>query len=183
MKKTIILFALAIAFMSCNKNTTTTKEFKTAYIDTSKLMKESAENKDIQTKYKEKAQKICSVMKERITFPNDLWEQGKVFFEPPKTFDQTIIAKRLNSDAIKVLTAYRDELKKGSNVVAEDAKQLLETVTARLEIKTGSILQALRMALTGAGTGPDLMMTIEIIGNVESASRLDYALNNIKIVA
>src|SRR6218665_3868289 len=54
MKKTILLFAFAIAIISCNK-ATDTKEFKTAYIDTSKLMEESTEAKDIEAKYKDKA--------------------------------------------------------------------------------------------------------------------------------
>lgn len=53
-KKTVILFALAISFFSCNK-TTEVKEFKTAYIDTSKLMEESTEAKDIAEKYKDKS--------------------------------------------------------------------------------------------------------------------------------
>ena len=54
MKKTIFLFAFAITLISCNK-TTETKEFKTAYIDTSKLMEESTEAKDIEAKYKDKS--------------------------------------------------------------------------------------------------------------------------------
>src|SRR6478672_3951136 len=54
MKKTLILFVFALAIISCNK-TTETKEFKTAYIDTSKLMTESTEAKDIEAKYKDKA--------------------------------------------------------------------------------------------------------------------------------
>ena len=54
-KKTIILFAIAIAIISCNKTTTETKEFKTAYVDTSKLMDESTEAKDIGAKYKDKS--------------------------------------------------------------------------------------------------------------------------------
>lgn len=53
-KKTVIFFALAIAIISCNK-TTETKEFKTAYVDTSKLMEESIEAKDIEAKYKDKS--------------------------------------------------------------------------------------------------------------------------------
>jgi outer membrane protein len=53
-KKTVILFAFAIAIISCNK-ATQTKEFKTAYIDTSKLMEESTEAKDIEAKYKDRA--------------------------------------------------------------------------------------------------------------------------------
>jgi len=53
-EKTVILFAFAIAITSCNK-TTEAKDFKTAYIDTSKLMEESTEAKDIEAKYKDKA--------------------------------------------------------------------------------------------------------------------------------
>ena len=53
-KKTVNLFALAIVFISCNK-TAEIKEFKTAYIDTSKLMDESTEAKDIGAKYKDKS--------------------------------------------------------------------------------------------------------------------------------
>lgn len=52
--KTVILFALALSLISCNK-TTEVKEFKTAYIDTSKLMEESTEAKDIAEKYKDKS--------------------------------------------------------------------------------------------------------------------------------
>lgn len=54
MKKTVILFALAISILSCNK-TAETKEFKTAYIDTAKLMEESTEAKDIEAKFKDKS--------------------------------------------------------------------------------------------------------------------------------
>lgn len=53
-KKTVILFAFAITIISCNK-TIEAKEFKTAYIDTSKLMDESTEAKDIGAKYKDKS--------------------------------------------------------------------------------------------------------------------------------
>lgn len=54
-KKTLILFALSFVIISCNKTATETKEFKTAYIDTSKLMEESIEAKDIEAKYKDKS--------------------------------------------------------------------------------------------------------------------------------
>lgn len=55
MKKIIAVIALSVAFVSCNQSTVETKDFKTAYIDTSKLMDESTEAKDIEAKYKDKA--------------------------------------------------------------------------------------------------------------------------------
>ncbi|MEO0045178.1 MAG: hypothetical protein RL705_369 [Bacteroidota bacterium] len=65
MKKTVILFALAITLISCNK-TTESKEFKTAYIDTSKLMDESTEAKDIGEKYKDKSKVMGSQLEVEV---------------------------------------------------------------------------------------------------------------------
>ncbi|WP_284651031.1 OmpH family outer membrane protein [Flavobacterium terrisoli] len=65
MKKTVLLVALAISIISCNK-TTESKEFKTAYIDTSKLMAESTEAKDIEAKYKDKAKVMGSQLEVEV---------------------------------------------------------------------------------------------------------------------
>jgi glutamyl-tRNA synthetase len=125
---------------------------------------------------KEKAIKVARVMKERATFPKDFWEQGKFLFYPPTSFDETIASKKWNDDAIKVIAAFREELTKLTTLDAVVAKTTLEQVTSRLGIGTGKILQALRLSLTGAGAGPDLMMIMEIIGRDEVISRMDYAL-------
>ncbi len=53
---------MAAAIISCN-NSTDAKEFKTAYIDTNKLLDESTEKKDIEEKYKAKADVMDSRLK------------------------------------------------------------------------------------------------------------------------
>ncbi|WP_298397469.1 OmpH family outer membrane protein [Flavobacterium sp.] len=62
MKKIIVGLAMAAAIISCN-NSTDAKEFKTAYIDTNKLLDESTEKKDIEEKYKAKADVMDSRLK------------------------------------------------------------------------------------------------------------------------
>lgn len=63
MKKIVLVAGLALAIISCNNNASTTKTssadqtnstagFKTAYIDTEKLMKEYQEFKDFEAKFK-----------------------------------------------------------------------------------------------------------------------------------
>ena len=42
-------------------------------------------------------------------------------------------------------------------------------------------MQALRVAVTGNGSGPDLMITMEILGKDELVKRLEYALTNLKV--
>jgi glutamyl-tRNA synthetase len=131
----------------------------------------------------EKIERICAALRERITYPQDLWEQGKIFFHAPKMFDEQIVSKKWNDDAVKVLSAFKEEIKVLKSLSAEAAKITLESVTAKLGIKTGQILQALRMSLTGGASGPDLMITMEIIGADEVVNRIGFALDNLKVKA
>lgn len=57
MKKSIVIIALAFSIISCNKEAEV-KELKTAYVDTSKLMEEYTEAKDIGEKYKAKSEEM-----------------------------------------------------------------------------------------------------------------------------
>ncbi len=129
----------------------------------------------------EKAEKICFALRERITFPHDLWEQGKIFFSAPNAFDQQIVAKKWNLDAVRTLRGFIEEIKVTQPFSADAAKLLLEKVTEELGIKTGQILQPLRMSLTGGASGPDLMLTMEILGKEETVNRIKYALENLPV--
>jgi glutamyl-tRNA synthetase len=125
--------------------------------------------------------KIVQLMRDRITFPKDLWEQGKFLFKAPDTFDQSVVNKRWNEDAVKVLSAYKKAIEGATTFDSTVAKNTLDEVTGTLGIGTGKILQAMRLALTGQGGGPDLMMIMEIIGRQEVVSRIDYALSSLKV--
>jgi glutamyl-tRNA synthetase len=129
----------------------------------------------------EKAEKICRALRDRITYPQDLWMQGKVFFFAPTKFDEQVVSKKWNADAVKVLTAFKDKVKLIPNLTGDLAKATLENVTSQLGIKTGQILQALRMSITGESSGPDLMMTMEIIGAGEVVKRIQYSLDTLTV--
>ena len=129
---------------------------------------------------RDKALKIVSAMRDRVTFPQDFWEQGRFFFFPPEAYDESIVSKRWNADAVKVFFAYRDALAEVELLDSAAAKATLERVTAALGIGTGKILQALRLVITGVGGGPDLMMIMEIIGKTEVIQRIDHALKTLQ---
>lgn len=65
MKKIVVVIAIAIAIVSCNK-TTEAKDFKTAYIDTNKVLDESTESKDIKAKYEAIAEEKGARLKVEI---------------------------------------------------------------------------------------------------------------------
>lgn len=66
MKKPFILFAFALSIIACNK-ASDIKEVKTAYVDTSKLLEESTQAKDIEAKYKDKSKVMGSQLDAEVT--------------------------------------------------------------------------------------------------------------------
>lgn len=55
MKKALVIIAVSISLVACNKPAEV-KEVKTAYVDTSELMKQYTEAKDLEAKYKAQAE-------------------------------------------------------------------------------------------------------------------------------
>ena len=66
MKKALVIIALSVLAVSCNK-TAEVKEVKTAYVDTSVLMKEYTEAKDLEAKYKAQAEEKGRQLQAEIT--------------------------------------------------------------------------------------------------------------------
>ena len=66
MRKSILIIALAISIVSCNTKTTEVKEVKTAYVDTSKLLEEYIEAKDIEAKYKTKSDEMGKELENEV---------------------------------------------------------------------------------------------------------------------
>lgn len=129
---------------------------------------------------REKAIQVSGLMKERVTFPSEIWTNAKFFYEAPQRYDEKIVNKKWTEEAVSVLKAYADALRKhASELNAEEAKTVLEQVLEELGVSMGRVMQALRLAVTGEGSGPDLMPTIEVLGKDETASRIENALQKL----
>ncbi|MTI31855.1 glutamate--tRNA ligase [Xanthovirga aplysinae] len=127
----------------------------------------------------EKVVKIIGEMKERVTFSNDFWAEGKYFFVSPESYDEKVVKKKWNIEAVTALTAYKDALTNIENLNADLAKETLEKALAENNIKIGRVMQAVRLAITGVGAGPDLMNIIEIIGKEETINRIDKVVDRL----
>ena len=128
---------------------------------------------------RQKAESICGLLKERISFPYEFWSNGQYFFFPPRDFDQKVIRKKWNEEAKLILADYKESLQNSDTLTADLALNILNDVLEKHEVGLGKVMQALRLVITGKGGGPDLMGIIAVLGAGEVASRIEYALNNI----
>jgi glutamyl-tRNA synthetase len=128
----------------------------------------------------EKTDKIADLLKERIVFAQDLWSEGKFFFEAPVSYDESVVASKWTGEAVKVITEFKTALAALPAVSADSAKNTLNEVLEKNGVKMGKVLQALRLAITGVGAGPDLMHIIELLGKEEVVKRIDAALSTLQ---
>ncbi|TAG54793.1 MAG: glutamate--tRNA ligase [Cytophagales bacterium] len=116
--------------------------------------------------------RICALLKERVMFLKDLPNEATYFYQTPTSYDAELWAAKWNDEAKLVATEWKKALETETNFVAEQIKHHIHDITEKNGIKMGKVMQAMRLAMTGVGAGPDLMQIIEIIGKVETLKRL-----------
>lgn len=127
----------------------------------------------------ETAEKIVGLVKERAVFYKDLWTEAEFIFVRPTAYDESVAASKWNTDAVKVLTDYQAAVAAAAPLTHDSAKALLNEILEKHGLKIGKVMQAVRLAVTGRGAGPDLMHIMEILGNQETAERIGHALQTL----
>ena len=124
---------------------------------------------------------IVSLIKERINFPADLWEQANFFFEAPTEYDEKSLKKRWKPESPQYLTELCDVLNglDDFSKVEENEKLVLDWVASK-EYHLGTMMNSFRITLVGAAKGPHIFNIIDILGKEETLSRVRRALEIIK---
>ncbi|KQK26307.1 glutamate--tRNA ligase [Chryseobacterium aquaticum] len=128
----------------------------------------------------EKLLKVVHLMKERATFPKDIYENGKFFFEAPSSYDEKASKKAWNDETSNLLTEFSVMLSKIEAFTSENIKQNLHDFAENKGVGMGKVMMPLRLALVGELKGPDVPDIVELVGKEESIARINNAINNFK---
>ena len=124
----------------------------------------------------QQAKQVCQLLQERAVFPQDFWEQGKYFFQAPEAYDMDILKGKWNKQVHEVLHAWIAVLQATEVFQAHEIKAALAKLLEARQMKHKQIMPVVRVALTGIGVGPDLMQTMEVLGQAETIQRLTQGL-------
>ncbi|RKE77740.1 glutamyl-tRNA synthetase [Chryseobacterium sp. AG363] len=127
----------------------------------------------------EKLLKVIHLMKERATFPKDIYESGKFFFEAPTSYDEKASKKAWNEETSAILGELAASFE-ATDFVAETLKQTMHDFAENKGLGMGKVMMPLRLSLVGELKGPDVPDILEILGKEESISRINNAINNFK---
>ncbi|MBC7391273.1 MAG: glutamate--tRNA ligase [Opitutaceae bacterium] len=120
----------------------------------------------------DKASKIAHLLKERVVFDNELAQEAIFFFEAPQVFSEEAVKTKWSTDTEFVAKNLLEKISKLSSFSAAEVKAIAHEIIEEKGLKLGKVMPGVRMILTGATSGPDLMEIIEVLGKEEVISRL-----------
>jgi glutamyl-tRNA synthetase len=119
---------------------------------------------------------FCRLIKEKAHFVNEFWNLGSYFFIAPTAYDAEVLKKRLNAQTLQFIKEVKTSFSALQNFTAVETEQAFKTVSEKLNIPTGQVMQLFRVAITGVGGGPALFEMLGLFGKEDSLKRLDAAL-------
>lgn len=124
-------------------------------------------------------EKVTTLVKERVNFIHELWEQSYFFFVAPEEFDAKVVKKRWKGDVPAFMVELASEFKEVDNWQADDIKAFISGKIEAKGMGFGLVMNAFRLALVGGGFGPDLMTIAEMIGQEETIKRINTAIEKL----
>lgn len=123
--------------------------------------------------------KIIEVMKERVSFVKEYYENSPYFFKEPTEYDENAVKKRWNENTPNHLKKLIDNFNKFINPTKENFETGLRQTAEELGISSGKLIHPVRLAVSGMSTGPGLFDILIILGKDEIIKRINKAIENI----
>ena len=123
---------------------------------------------------------ICSLMKERATFLNDILKDGAYLFEKPKDYDKKVVAKKWKAQTAELITDWVKIIEDINDFTAANIESKFKAFLEEKELGFGAVLLPFRLLVTGVGAGPGMFDISEFLGKKEVLTRIKYGLLEIE---
>lgn len=125
--------------------------------------------------------RAVALVKGRIYFVKDLWDQTKFFFTAPTEYNPKDIKKRWSEDTPRIMTELIDVINGIEDFSSAAAEPIVLGWIADKGYHLGNVMNAFRLAVVGECKGPHMFDITELLGKEETIKRLQRAINEISI--
>jgi glutamyl-tRNA synthetase len=113
---------------------------------------------------------FCKLVKEKVQFTKEFWNEGVYVFEAPVSFDEKVMTKKWNPTNKELFTKVYQRFKNldiWTAVVLHDDFTVAQTELGKID------MQMLRVIISGVAGGPQLFDLLALIGKDETLKRMD----------
>jgi glutamyl-tRNA synthetase len=120
---------------------------------------------------------LVELVKERVSFVKDMWEQTDFFFKAPEEYDPEVIKKRWQANTSQMLEELIPVLQGVDDFIATATESAVKTWIETKGYNTGSIMNAFRLVIVGTLRGPHIFDIISWIGKGDTINRIEKGLS------
>ena len=123
---------------------------------------------------------VVGLVKERVSFVKELWDQSFFFFQAPVTYDEKVVNKRWKEESPTQMAELVEILKGIEDFSAHNQEEVVKAWIESKGYHLGNIMNAFRLAVVGESKGPHMFDITATIGKNETIARLEKAIKEIK---
>ena len=128
---------------------------------------------------KEQLSQAIGLVKERVNFVKEMWNQLDFFFKRPEEYDAKAVKKRWKAISYDQMSELKEVLLKIDDFTPENTEVVVKQWIEDKEYGMGVVMNAFRLLIVGALKGPHLFDIIALIGQEETLERIGQGLHEI----
>lgn len=123
--------------------------------------------------------RAVGMVKGRVNFIGELWEQGDFFFRAPEEYAPKDIKKRWSADTPRIMRELVDVINGIDDMTSANAEKIVLGWIEEKGYHLGNVMNAFRLAVVGACRGPHMFDITELMLREEVTARILRAVEKI----
>lgn len=124
--------------------------------------------------------KVVSLVKGRVNFVKELWDQSRFFFVAPAEYAEKDVKKRWSEDTSTIMTELMEVLRGINDFSSKLSEDIVIGWITDRGYHMGNVMNAFRLAVVGECKGPHMFDITELIGKEETLARIQRAIETLK---
>ncbi len=124
--------------------------------------------------------RAVDMVKSRISFVSDLWDQAGFFFREPETYDPKAVKKRWSEEMPGIMKELIEVLKGLPDFSSQAAEPVVLGWIESKGYHLGNVMNAFRLTVVGECKGPHMFDITELMGLDETVRRIELGIERIK---
>lgn len=123
--------------------------------------------------------RVVALVKGRINFVSDLWDQSKFFFVEPETYEEKSVRKRWNAEMPAIMKELIEVLEGLDDFSSAAAEPVVLGWIADKDYHLGNVMNAFRLTVVGECKGPHMFDITELLGREETVRRIRLGIDRL----
>ena len=132
--------------------------------------------KNITTPDAKYLEQVILLVRDRLVFLNDFWDQAAFFFQKPVKYDLESVKQKWTDPKTEFFQAMIESFRQETLWLSADIEQLFKSKAEEKGIKIGELMLPFRIMLVGGKFGPQVFEIAALIGQEETIGRIKKGL-------